>query len=153
MRTLYDLMENHPVFHDFPKAFVKELAECTWEMEFQKDQYIFWSGGDAEYFYFVRDGAVDLIAQTEEQGRVTIETLESGDVLGWSWLYPPHRWHYDAQATKPTHVIVLDGKRVLEKCRANHELGYELMSRFGRIMLERLMYTRKRLLEEHEVHA
>ena len=153
MKTLHELMEAHPAFHDFPKEFVAELQECTWEMELLEDQYVFWTGEPARYFYFIRDGAIDLIAQSEEQGRVVIERLGSGEALGWSWLYPPYRWHYDAQAREPTHVLVLDGTRVLEKCRSNHELGYELMSCFGRVMLDRLMNTRKRLLEEGKVHA
>ena len=24
-----------------------------------------------------------------------IQTLRAGDVVGWSWLFPPYHWHFD----------------------------------------------------------
>ena len=147
MRTLNELLEAHPVFHDFPKEFVEDLGECTWEMEFIPDQYVFWSGHDAKFFYILRSGSIALVAHTQDQGKVTIETLHNGDVLGWSWLYPPYKWHFDAKTIDPARVIVVDARCVLAKCEQNHELGYELMLRFSRIMLDRLMATRMRMLD------
>ena len=32
------------------------------------------------------------------RGAVVIETIETGEVVGWSWLFPPYRWHFDARA-------------------------------------------------------
>ena len=32
---------------------------------------------------------------------MTIETLDAGEILGWSWLFPPYRWHFDAPRVEP----------------------------------------------------
>ena len=147
MRTLNDLLRTHPIFHDFSSSFIADIAECSQEKEFEPDQYIFWSGHEADYFYILREGAVALQARTPDKGMVTVETLHNGDVMGWSWLFPPYKWHYDAQALEPTTAVVIDARCIKGKCESNHELGYELMLRFGRIVVDRLMATRMRMLD------
>lgn len=147
MRQLRELLKSNPVFHSFPDAFIDELNECAWEMEFEADQYLFWTGQEAKYMYILRDGAVSLQAYTPEKGPITIETLGNGDIVGWSWLFPPYKWHLDAKAEKPTHAMVLDGRCIEGKCVANHELGYHLMKCINRIMLDRLIATRLRMID------
>ena len=52
-------------------------------------QYLFREGDPADVFYVVRHGSVALETFVPARGAVTIETLEAGEVLGWSWLFPP----------------------------------------------------------------
>ena len=81
------------------------------------------------------------------RGPVVIETLHDGDVVGWSWLFPPYRWQFDARALEPSRAIAFDGACLRGKCEADHELGYELMRRFAGSIIERLQATRLRLLD------
>ena len=76
-----------------------------------------------------------------------IDTVEEGDVLGWSWLIPPYHWHFDARAIDLTRAIALDGKCLRTKCEEDHNLGYELLKRFSHIIEQRLQATRIRLLD------
>lgn len=147
MRQLQDLLKGNPIFCDFPEEFVDDLKECAWEMEFQKDQYLFWTGQDAKYMYILRDGKVALQSYTAERGPIVIETMGDSDIVGWSWLFPPHKWHFDAMALEPTRALVLDGRCIEGKCAANHELGYQLMKRFSSVMLDRLNNTRIRMID------
>ncbi len=76
-----------------------------------------------------------------------ISTLGEGAVVGWSWLFPPHRWSFDARALEQVRAVAFDGGCLRGKCDADHELGYELMRRFAAVMLERLQATRLQLLD------
>ena len=67
---------------------------------------------------------------------LVIETLHAGDVLGWSWLFPPYRIRYDARAMEEVHAIAFDGACLRQKCDADHDLGYELMRRFAQIITD-----------------
>ncbi|EDY80946.1 cyclic nucleotide-binding domain protein [Verrucomicrobiia bacterium DG1235] len=147
MRQLRDLLLTHPIFHDFPEKYIEAINECAWEQEFLADQYLFWTGQEAKFLYIIRDGTVSLQAYTPEKGPVAIEKLGNGDIIGWSWLFPPYKWHLDAKAESPCHALVLDGRCILGKCADDHELGYELMKRFNCIMLDRLAATRMRLID------
>jgi hypothetical protein len=78
---------------------------------------------------------------------IIVATLAEGDILGWSWLFPPFVWKFHAHATKETRAIALDGKCLRTKCEQNHDLGYEFLRRFSQIVVKRLEATRLQLLD------
>ena len=78
-------------------------------------------------FYAIRHGSVALELHVPARDAVTIDTLHDGDLLGWSWLFPPYRWEFDGRAREDTALISFDGACLRGKCDADHELGYELM--------------------------
>ena len=82
-----------------------------------------------------------------ERGQVVVSTHEAGELVGWSWLFPPYRWQFDGRAAETTHAIMFDGACLRGKCDADHQLGYLLMQRFAARMLVRLQDTRLRLLD------
>jgi CRP/FNR family transcriptional regulator, cyclic AMP receptor protein len=70
--------------------------------EFATDELIFREGDPANRFYLILDGAIALETSTKERGSVPVQTIGANDVLGWSWLFPPYYWQFDARAVKPT---------------------------------------------------
>ena len=81
------------------------------------------------------------------RGAVVIETIEAGEVVGWSWLFPPYQWHFDARAVSLVRATSFDGVCLREKCEQDPAFGYDLMSRFTQVLIERLQWTRLRLLD------
>jgi CRP-like cAMP-binding protein len=84
---------------------------------------------------------------TPERGPVIIQSLGEGDVLGWAWMMPPYRWHFDARAVELTRAIALDGRCLRERSESDHDLGFQLMRRAAHVMEERLQATRLQLLD------
>jgi hypothetical protein len=84
---------------------------------------------------------------------VTLETLHDGDLVGWSWLFVPHRWEFDGRVQTDTALISFDGACLRGKCESDHELGYELMKRFAQVIISRLQATRLRLLDVYGVRS
>ncbi len=74
-------------------------------------------------------------------------TLEDGDILGWSWLFPPYVWQYDAVAVERTRAVQFDGACLRGKCEENTALGYDLMKRFAEVFAKRLEATRMQILD------
>ena len=68
--------------------------------------------------------------------------MHSGDLLGWSWLFPPYVWHFGARAAKPTSAIFFYGTILREYCEQDHSLGYELFKRMSAVMTDRLQSAR-----------
>jgi len=81
------------------------------------------------------------------RGPVTIETVDPGEVIGWSWLFSPYRWHFDAKALGVVRATVFDAGCLRDKCARDTAFGYDLMGRFAQVMIERLQWTRLRLLD------
>ena len=140
---LYDL----PFFEGLPPADLELIAGCASNVRFREGELLFRDGDNADVFYVLRHGRVALETFVPAKGPFTIETLEAGEVVGWSWLFPPYRWHFDAHARSLVRATRFDGACLRAKCESDPRLGYELMSRFAQVMIDRLQSTRLRLLD------
>ena len=104
-------------------------------------------GEPADVFYVVRSGDVALEAFSPQRGGMTVETVHDGDLLGWSWLVPPHRTMFDARSIGQTSAIAFDGACLRGKLERDPVLGYDLLRLFTTVIVERLQNTRLRLLD------
>ena len=147
MRTIDTLIHDVPVFQGLSDQALELVSGCASNVRFADGEVLFREGDDADVFYVIRHGRVALETFVPARGPVTIETLDPGEVIGWSWLFPPYRWHFDAVALELTRVITFDGECLRHKCESDHELGYHLMSRFASIAIEDLQRTRLQLLD------
>ena len=147
VREIRDLLASEPFFHGLDGAYLDLIAGCGTNIHFDAGVMIFREGEPANTFYVVRKGKVALEIHVPERGALVIETLGSGDVLGWSWLFPPYRWQFDARAMESTSAVALDGACLRDKCDDDTRLGYGLMQRFARVSQERLQATRLQLLD------
>lgn len=153
METLEPILAQHPFLKDLEPRHLQTIVGCAANVRFDAGQFIFREGEAAKHFYIIRHGKTALEIFVPGRGPVTIQTLGAGDVLGWSWLFPPYRWHFDARAIELTRAIALDGECLRGKCEADHDLGYELIKRFANVIVERLQATRLQLLDVYGEHA
>jgi CRP/FNR family cyclic AMP-dependent transcriptional regulator len=153
MQTLEPILAEHPFFKGLIKPYLELLAGCASNVRFEAGEYILRQGQEANNFYIIRHGKVALELLSPGRGSITIETIGVGDVLGWSWLFPPYHWRFDARAIELTRAIALDGVCLREKCESDHNLGYELMKRFAEIVTQRLQATRLQLLDVYNVRS
>ena len=147
MKTLDAEVAGSPVFQSLSAAQLELIAGCGQNTGFEAGDYLFREGGQADTFYLLRRGRVQLEIFAPGRGAVTIQTVDEGDVVGWSWLFPPYRWHFDARALDSVRAVAFDGACLRGKCDDDHSLGYELLRRFSPVMLERLQATRMQLLD------
>jgi CRP-like cAMP-binding protein len=147
MTALAEIMKDAPFFAGLRTETLELVAGCGSNVQFEPGALIFREGEQADIFYLLRHGSVSIEAYASTSGPLVIETLEAGDVLGWSWLFEPHRWHFDAHALTGVRATAFDGACLRAKCDADPALGYELVSRFAQTLIERLQWTRLRLLD------
>ncbi|HEX6543368.1 MAG TPA: cyclic nucleotide-binding domain-containing protein [Ktedonobacterales bacterium] len=147
MTSLRHILAAQSIFAGLSDAELETLTGCARNVRFARDDYLLREGDEATTFYVLREGRVALETHGAPHGQLLIETIEAGDVLGWSWLFPPYRWHFSGRAMEPVFALALDGACLRGKCEADHDLGYELMRRFASVIIERLQTTRVQLLD------
>ena len=147
METIETLLRASPVFERLQPDRLALVAGCASNVHFDQGAVIFREGDQADTFFLVRHGSVALEMFVPARGSAVIETIEAGDVVGWSWLFPPYRWHFDARALTPVRATSFDGACLRGKCNDDPALGYDLLSRFAQVLIERLQWTRLRLLD------
>lgn len=136
----------HPFLQELSSAQLAILAECAMLTEFKPGQVIFREGEMANRFYLILAGHVTLEAEAVEHAPVTVDTVSTGDVLGWSWLFPPYCWTFTARAVEPVRAVFFYGTWLRERCAEDPTLGYELMRRTAGVVIRRLQVTRQQLV-------
>jgi CRP/FNR family cyclic AMP-dependent transcriptional regulator len=147
LRAIDAVLAGLPTFAGLDPVYLEFIAGCGANRVFDAGAYLAHEGDPADTFFVVRQGRVALELEAPGKGTLMIATLGEGTVVGWSWLFPPYRWSFDARALEQTRTVVFDGACLRGKCEEDKSLGYELMQRFAAIMLERLQATRLQLLD------
>ena len=150
MKTFDQLMSDHPFFRDLKPEHATLLSGCASAARVEGGEFLFREGEVARAFYIVRHGSIAITSVTPQEGLVTIQTLGESEVLGWSWLLPPYRWHFGARALEPSVVVALDANCVRGKCDSDPEFGYQIMRRFAQVMASRLEATHIQLMNVYE---
>lgn len=146
-RDIHDLLAEHPFFEGLGADTLAFVAGCGTNVHLHDGAYLLREGEPADRMYVVRSGHVALEVSAADRDPTIIDTLEAGQVLGVSWLVPPHRWTCDARALGETSAISLDATCLRDKCDEDPALGYELMRRLAVVMQGRLRSARMRLLD------
>jgi CRP/FNR family transcriptional regulator, cyclic AMP receptor protein len=143
------MLAEHPFFKGIKPEYLKILSRSAMETKFEADQAVFKEGEPANRFYLIQHGKVILESPKSQSSAIPIQIISDGDVLGWSWLFPPFYWHFDARALESTTSIFLYGARLREECETNHAFGYDLLKRVCQVLIGRLQATRRQLLRLH----
>lgn len=147
MQTVAELIAELPVFAGLAPERLELVAGCAGTVRRRAGDELFREGEPADAFYVLRAGAVALETRAPAGPPLVIETLHAGEVVGWSWLVPPYRWHFDGRAIEDVRAIGFDAACLRGKADADPALGYELLQRFAQVMVSRMQAARLRLLD------
>src|SRR5579859_5071961 len=136
----------HPFLHGMRADQLTVLAEAAGDVTFPARHRLFEDGGNATSFWLIQSGRVSLDLHIPGDGPAVIETIGMGELLGWSWLFPPYRWAFGAVAASPVEAFEFDGRMVRARCESDPALGYEVTRRLARVVAKRLQSTRVRLI-------
>lgn len=147
MEKLDTLLVEHPLFKGLDKRYLELIAGCASNVRFEAGDFIFRERENADRFYLIRHGQIAIEVFRDRRGSIVLETIGEGEVLGWSWLFPPHRWTFDARAVTLVRAISMDGACIRKKCEEDHAMGYKLVTQFAHIIMQRLHAARLRLID------
>jgi len=145
--SLRDTIAAVPFFQGLPDAHLDALAGCAREARFADGEALLREGEGADQFYLLREGIVRLVMHWPHRGELTLETLGTGEVLGWSWIAPPYRWHFDAIARGGVRAIAFDARCLRGEMTSDPAFGYEMMSRFAAVISHRLQAARMQMMD------
>ena len=148
MRTssIRQLLAAEAIFSDLDPADLDLLAGCGVNRRFDAGSLLAREDAPADGFFVVRRGRLAIEVHAPG-GPLVVDSAVPGDVVGWSWLFPPYRWPTDVRAVEPTRVVAIDGRCLRDKCEAEPAFGYRIMRRFARLIIGQLDAMRLRLLD------
>jgi CRP-like cAMP-binding protein len=140
-KGLKSILVQHQFLKDLPEEYMDLLEGCAANVRFEPGDLIIREGKEANHFFLIRQGQVNIELPLPHRKPITVQTVHENEVLGWSWMIPPYRWHFSARAQGQVLAFSFDGKCLRGKYEKNHDLGFELYKRFSVIMSRRVEDT------------
>ena len=146
IEVTYAALATHPFLHGMSQGQLAALADAASDVTFPTRHRIFEDGGLASRFWLIQSGHASLDIYVPGEGPVVIETIGMGELLGWSWLFPPFKWAFGAVTATPVEAFEFDAPAVRACCESDPGLGYQLHQRVTQVLAKRLRATRIRLI-------
>ena len=139
----------HPFLAGLNRTQLTLLTDCVISVRFKPGDIILREGDRADRFFLIETGKVVLESGKDHGQPVVVDTIGAGDLLGWSWMFPPYTWQFTARAVAPTRAIFFAGSVLREYCERDHSLGYALLKRMNAVMIRRMQNARRKMLGVH----
>ena len=140
----------HPFLKGMNQHQMKVLSESDIQTRFESGQIVFKAGEPANGFYLIESGTVLIESAAVDRPRIAVDIVSAGEPLGWSWLFAPYLWQFDARATEPTTAICFSGILLRQHREEDLTLSHELFKRMCKVMVRRLQAARFQLLAAKE---
>jgi CRP-like cAMP-binding protein len=145
--TSAELLAGFPPFDQLTDEHRAAVALTARAVAYPAGTTLFAEGQPASGCWLIRAGEVALGTEIPGRGQVVVQTLGAGDVLGWSWLVPPHYWQFSATAVTGVSAIEFDTVELRALAETDPALGYPLALKLFEVVVARLQSTRSRLLD------
>jgi CRP/FNR family transcriptional regulator, cyclic AMP receptor protein len=145
--TVAESVAAHPLFAGLSAEEAAKVAACARNEVYGPGRLLLAEGDDADTLYLIDTGTVSIEIHAPHRGPIPVETVGPGGTVGWSWLFPPFRWQFDARAVDTVGVVAIDGSCLRAMADADDAFGHQLVVRVAAVLLERLQATRIRLLD------
>ena len=137
----------HPALADLPGAVHVMVARCGEHVVVPAGRVLMREGGVASTFYLILRGRVAVELPRPAGGPLVIATVDDGGMVGWSWLFAPHRWHFDARTLTEVEAVAVDAAALRAACDADPATGYHLVGRIAELAIGHLQAARTQLLD------
>ncbi|MBM2616317.1 cyclic nucleotide-binding domain-containing protein [Actinoplanes sp. LDG1-06] len=145
--SVFDLLSLHSFVADLPSGWLHRLATAGRPVLHPAGTRLFREDAVADRFWLLTGGVVAIDFHVPGRGDIVVERVGAGDVLGWSWSRPPHRWRFGAMIAEDMRAVELDARVVRELMVETPDLGLEFGGRLLDVVARRLQAARHRLVE------
>lgn len=149
-----ELLRRYPFFAGLIQENMAALARVGDEIAVETDHFFFHEDDEMDCFYLILEGAVAIVFELPAQGvkhtiseqfarnmktrDVTISTVASGDVFGWSGLVPPHYATAAAKAITPCRIVAFNCKELLPMFEQDCRFGFLMAQKSARVISDRI---------------
>lgn len=144
---LLQMLQSMDILKEFSRAQLSKLAEICGRVTFSEGAQIFREGDESELVYLVEEGQVILETKVPGHGQVHLLTIEPGQLLGWSSIFPPRRKTASARAGTPVEAIAIHEDGLRQLCQSDTDLGFLMMWNVAQVISDRLRAARMQLLD------
>lgn len=144
-------IKNFEIFKDLNDDELNELVSIAEKRSLDPQQRIFGEGEWARKIYLLLDGKIRIQFKSNAETEIlTIETINKGDIFGWSAVTEPYSLTATALSDCKSTVIAWRGDALRDLFEKNPHLGYVFVREIARVISSRYKHARAKLMEVRE---
>ena len=147
LKSMKEVIATQPFFDGLEHQYLTLFAGCASHRSFNEGKFLLKENKQSTQFFIIKEGKVAVEVFAGNKGTIRIQTLAEGDLVGWSWLFPPYKNQFDVIALTTTRVIAFEGSCLQKKCKDDYRFGYEMLRRMTGVIIDRLRNTRLQLVD------
>jgi CRP-like cAMP-binding protein len=129
-----------------PMEYLKRLVSAGEFKSFEPGEVLFCEGQSSEDVYLLAEGQVALETAIPGQEALCVQTVGTGELLGWSPLLGLGVMTATARALTPCRALALNAGKILSLAEQEPAFVLEVMRRTAITLARRLNATRLQLL-------
>jgi CRP-like cAMP-binding protein len=149
-----ELLRRYPFFAGLSHERIVDLSKIADELSVDEGYNFFHEEDELDRFYLVLEGAVAIVFELPERDvkhkiseqfaremktiDVTVSTVGTGDVFGWSGLVPPHKATAGAKSLTACRVVALECGKLRDLFEEDYQFGFLMTRRAAQVMRDRL---------------
>jgi CRP-like cAMP-binding protein len=145
--TLRHELAEHPFLRGLDPEFLELIGGLTTHRSFRTGEEVIREGEPARELLLLTHGKVALELIAPDRPRISLLTVGPGEIVGWSWLVPPHVWQVDGRAVKPTRALAVEGVGLVRLLEDRSSDAYQLMMRLLPVITHRLLVARTQVMD------
>lgn len=146
-----EILRKFPFFFGLTEEQLKQFAMIAEEHEIEGGINIFEEDQEANKFYLLMDGSVDLFIKSEEENDPSsrrefgVGEINPGEIFGISSIVEPYRFRTTTRTAVKSHVLEFDGLELRNMLGKDTQLANQMMKQIAKSLMERLASTRVQL--------
>lgn len=140
------LLASNELFATLDGTETAALAEKAIGHRYVAGEEIFQENEEAYAVCLLLAGRVGLMMDVGGGRRLTVSTVEPGEMFAWSGLVPPYHFTSTARAIEDCQVAIFRSEDLRRMFDENPRLGYQVMSQVSFLIAQRLRDTHLQLL-------
>lgn len=138
-----ELIRRYPFFAGLDAEHLVVLAKSGSELSVGEGHYFFRAEEVMDFLYLVLEGEIAIGIELPEQDReIVSNTVEEGDIFGWTALVPPYNSTASARTVTPCRVVVFDCRELRPILEEDCRFGHEMMKKVAQVIRDQLYSLR-----------
>lgn len=143
-----DDLEKIKFFENYSEEQLSTIARISSVREYKVKEILFEQYDELSELYVLLEGSLCLGISLPTEKRITLGTIEEGQLFSWSAVFPPYISTAWVMALTPAKVVAIDAKKLNLEIEGDCDFGFKTMSKIAQTLSRRLTDTRFHLMNQ-----
>lgn len=126
-----EILKKSLIFSSLNEEELSGLAGLSVERSFQPNEFIFWEGDEADYFYVIAQGRIKVVKHASSGKEFIIAFFEPGEMFGEVAVFEGKPYPASAQAISASKVLGINRQNFLDFLATRPKVALRIINILG----------------------